>query len=69
MKKQEFENGIYIAKSKTFDDVFNEYIQYADVRERALSSRKQLYTKMIKKHLGHINITKIDYDLIQELLK
>ncbi len=68
MKKQEFENGIYITKSKSFDDVFNEYIQSADVRKRTLCSRKQLYSKIIKKQLGHIDITKIDYDLIQDLL-
>ena len=68
MKKQEFENWIYITKSKTFDDVFNEYIRSADIRERTFSSRKQLYSKIIKKYLGHIDITKIDYDLIQELL-
>ncbi len=68
MKKQEFENRIYITKSKNFDDVFNEYIQSADVRKRTLCSRKQLYSKIIKKQLGHIDITKIDYDLIQDLL-
>ena len=32
MKKQEFENRIYITKSKNFDDVFNEYIHIIHVK-------------------------------------
>lgn len=68
IKKEEFQKGIYINEDKTFDEVFNEYINSINLRERTIESRKNIYSKIIKNRIGNVKINRIDFDILQNLM-
>ncbi len=68
MKKEEFKNGIYIDEGKTFDDVFNEYIDSLNLRDSTINNRKGIYSRIIKNRIGDIQINKLDFNILQNLM-
>jgi len=67
-KKEEIKNGIHISENKTFDKVFNEYIQSLNLRESTLNNRLSIYNRNIKPAFGNMKMNYIDFDFIQNFL-
>lgn len=65
--KEKIKQGRVI-KSKTFDEVFNEYIENNDLQVTTKNLYRRNYNLHIKKHLGSVKINIIDYDLLQSYL-
>ena len=66
-KKKEIKNNINIKNKKyTFDDIFKLYIENDPfTKDSTKYGRKSVYNKHIKNEIGECDISKIDYEYIQ----